>query len=70
MGSDGGAWASDPAVAYGTYFVPQGVGADLIATLDGYSRTDVDTYAAESQRRAAAAWAEGRFAKSVVPVKE
>ncbi len=70
MGSDGGAWASDPAVAYGTYFVPQGVGADLIATLDGYTRTDVDTYAAESQRRAAAAWAEGRFAKSVVPVKD
>jgi acetyl-CoA C-acetyltransferase len=70
MGSDGGAWASDPAVAYSTYFVPQGVGADLIATLDGYSRTDVDTYAAESQRRAAAAWAEGRFAKSVLPVKD
>ncbi|MGI9246939.1 MAG: acetyl-CoA C-acetyltransferase [Steroidobacteraceae bacterium] len=70
MGSDGGAWAADPAVAYGTYFVPQGVGADLIATLDGYSRTDVDKYAAESQRRAAAAWADGRFAKSVVPVKD
>jgi acetyl-CoA C-acetyltransferase len=70
MGSDGGAWAADPAVAYGTYFVPQGVGADLIATLDGYSRTDVDTYAAESQRRAAAAWAEGRFAKSVIPVRD
>jgi acetyl-CoA C-acetyltransferase len=70
MGSDGGAWASDPAVAYSTYFVPQGVGADLIATLDGYTRTDVDTYAAESQRRAAAAWAEGRFAKSVVPVRD
>ena len=70
MGSDGGAWASDPAVAYSTYFVPQGVGADLIATLDGYTRTDVDTYAAESQRRAATAWAEGRFAKSVVPVRD
>ena len=61
MGSDGGAWAADPAVAYNTYFVPQGVGADLIATIDGYSRTDVDSYAAESQRRAAAAWADGRF---------
>ena len=70
MGSDGGAWAADPAVAYNTYFVPQGVGADLIATIDGYSRTDVDTFAAESQRRAAAAWADGRFAKSVMPVKD
>jgi acetyl-CoA C-acetyltransferase len=70
IGSDGGAWASDPAVAYQTYFVPQGIGADLIATLDGYSRRDVDAYAVESQRRAAAAWAEGRFAKSIVPVKD
>ena len=70
MGSDGGAWVADPAVAYNTYFVPQGVGADLIATLDGYTREDVDTYAAESQRRAAAAWSDGRFAKSVVPVKD
>jgi acetyl-CoA C-acetyltransferase len=70
IGSDGGAWASDPAVAYHTYFVPQGIGADLIATLDGYSRRDVDAFAVESQRRAAAAWAEGRFAKSVVPVKD
>ena len=70
MGGDGGAWMMDPAVAYNTYFVPQGVGADLIATLDGYSRTDVDTFAAESQRRAAAAWGEGRFARSVLPVKD
>jgi acetyl-CoA C-acetyltransferase len=70
IGSDGGAWAADPAVAYQTYFVPQGIGADLIATLDGYSRRDVDAFAVESQRRAAAAWAEGRFAKSVVPVKD
>ncbi len=70
MGSDGGAWATDPAVAYNTYFVPQGVGADLIATLDGYSRTDVDRFAAESQRRAAAAWADHRFARSIVPVKD
>jgi acetyl-CoA C-acetyltransferase len=70
IGSDGGAWVADPAVAYGTYFVPQGIGADLIATLDGYSRADVDAYAVESQRRAAAAWAEGRFARSILPVKD
>ncbi len=70
IGADGGAWIADPAVAYHTYFVPQGIGADLIATLDGYSRRDVDAYAVESQRRAAAAWAEGRFAKSVVPVRD
>jgi acetyl-CoA C-acetyltransferase len=70
IGSDGGAWVADPAVAYNTYFVPQGVGADLIATLDGYSRETVDGYAVESQRRAAAAWAEGRFAGSIVPVKD
>jgi acetyl-CoA C-acetyltransferase len=70
IGSDGGAWVADPAVAYQTYFVPQGVGADLIATLDGYSRQQVDAYAVESQRRAATAWAEGRFARSVVPVRD
>ena len=70
IGADGGAWIGDPAVAYATYFVPQGIGADLIATLDGYSRSDVDAFAVESQRRAAAAWKEGRFAKSVVPVKD
>jgi acetyl-CoA C-acetyltransferase len=70
IGSDGGAWVADPAVAYQTYFVPQGVGADLIATLDGYSRAQVDAYAVESQRRAATAWAEGRFARSVVPVRD
>jgi len=70
IGSDGGAWVADPAVAYNTYFVPQGVGADLIATLDGYTRETVDGYAVESQRRAAAAWAEGRFAGSIVPVKD
>jgi acetyl-CoA C-acetyltransferase len=70
IGSDGGAWVADPAVAYQTYFVPQGVGADLIATLDGYTRTHVDAYAVESQRRAATAWAEGRFARSVVPVRD
>jgi acetyl-CoA C-acetyltransferase len=70
MGSDGGAWAMDPAVAFKTYFAPQGIGADLIATVDGFSRDDVDAYAVESQRRAARAWAEKRFAKSIIPVKD
>jgi acetyl-CoA C-acetyltransferase len=68
IGSDGGAWALDPETSYGTYFVPQGVSADLIATLGGFTRDDVDAYAVRSQQRAAAAWAEGRFAASVVPV--
>jgi acetyl-CoA C-acetyltransferase len=68
MGSDGGAWAMDPATAYDTYFVPQGVSADLIATIEGFSRADVDAYAVQSQERAAKAWAGGYFAKSVVPV--
>ena len=68
MGYDSGAWTSDPRVALHNYYVPQGIGADLIATLEGYSRTDVDAYATESQRRAAAAWNEGRFARSIVPV--
>jgi acetyl-CoA C-acetyltransferase len=70
MGSDGGAWAMDPDTAYTTGFVPQGIGADLIATLEGYSREDVDTFAVESQTRAAKAWANGYFARSVVPVKD
>ena len=70
MGADGGAWAMDPAVAYKTYFMPQGIGADLIATKYGFSRNDVDAYAVESQKRAARAWNEGRFAKSVVGVKD
>jgi acetyl-CoA C-acetyltransferase len=70
MGSDGGAWAMDPETAYGTYFVPQGVGADLIATIEGFSREDVDAYAARSQELAAKAQAEGRFNGSVVPVKD
>jgi acetyl-CoA C-acetyltransferase len=70
MGADGGAWAMDPAVAYKTYFMPQGIGADLIATKYGFSRNDVDAYAVESQRRAARAWNEGRFAKSVVGVRD
>lgn len=70
MGSDGGAWAMDPATNYDTYFSPQGIGADLIATLENFSREDVDRYAERSQRLAAQAWDEGRFAKSVVPVKD
>src|ERR1700684_2593366 len=68
MGSDGGAWAMDPETAYDTYFVPQGIGADLIATVEEFSREEVDTYASRSQERAAAAQADGRFATSVVPV--
>jgi acetyl-CoA C-acetyltransferase len=70
MASDGGAWATDPAVAYKTYFAPQGIGADVIATKFGFSRDDVDAYAVESQKRAKRAWDEGRFAKSIVPVKD
>ena len=70
MGSDGGAWAMDPATAFDTSFVPQGIGADLIATLEGYSREDVDAYAAESQARAAKAQANGYFDGSVIPVRD
>jgi acetyl-CoA C-acetyltransferase len=70
MGSDGGAWAMDPETNYDTSFIPQGVGADLIATVEEFSRDDVDAYAARSQERAASAQAEGRFAGSVVPVKD
>jgi acetyl-CoA C-acetyltransferase len=70
MGADSGAWAADPRVAFHNYFAPQGIGADMIATLDGFSRRDVDAYAAESQRRAAVAWKEGRFKNSVVPVTD
>ena len=70
IGSDGGAWSEDPETSYETYFAPQGIGADLIATLEGFSRDDVDAYAAQSQQRAAAAWSGGRFAKSVVPVRD
>ena len=70
MGSDGGAWPTDPTSAFHTYFVPQGVSADVIATIYGFSRDDVDAYAMESQRRAAQSWAEGRFARSVIPVKD
>ncbi|MFD6531443.1 acetyl-CoA C-acetyltransferase [Streptomyces sp. NPDC060184] len=70
MGSDGGAWAMDPMTSFETGFAPQGIGADLIATVEGFSRRDVDEYAALSQERAAEAWKEGRFARSVVPVKD
>ncbi len=69
MGSDGGAMVADPEMGFDHYFVPQGVGADLIATKYGYSRDDVDAYSVESQKRAAKAWEEGRFKNSVVPVK-
>lgn len=68
MGSDGGAWAMDPETNMDTAFVPQGIGADLIATVEGFTRDDVDAYAVRSQERAARAEDEGRFAKSVVPV--
>ena len=70
MGSDGGAWAMDPATALTTSFVPQGIGADLIATLEGWTREDVDAYAAESQARAAKAQANGYFDGSVIPVRD
>jgi acetyl-CoA C-acetyltransferase len=70
MASDGGAMAMDPATSYDCFFVPQGIGADLIATIEGFSRDDVDTYAVRSQELAAAAWSGGYFAKSVVPVKD
>jgi acetyl-CoA C-acetyltransferase len=68
MGSDGGPWATDPATALTTGFVPQGIGADLIATLEGFGREDVDAFAAESHHRAAKAWANGYFADAIVPV--
>ena len=68
IGSDGGAWAMDPEANHALSFVPQGIGADLIATIEGFSREDVDTYALLSQERAAKAWAGGHFARSVVPV--
>jgi acetyl-CoA C-acetyltransferase len=70
MGADGGAWPIDPAVAFPHHFVPQGISADLIATLDGYTREQVDAYAVESQRRAAEAWKDGRFARSIVPIRD
>jgi acetyl-CoA C-acetyltransferase len=70
MGSDGGAWAMDPETNYDTSFIPQGIGADLIATVEGFTRDDVDAYAARSQERASTAQAEGRFADSVIPVRD
>src|SRR5215212_11390964 len=70
MGSDGGAWAMDPETNYETYFIPQGISADLIATIEGFSRQDVDEYALGSQERAAKAWTNGNFAKSIVPVTD
>ncbi|CAM5615620.1 acetyl-CoA C-acetyltransferase [Streptomyces viridifaciens] len=70
MASDGGAWFADPMTSYETNFVPQGIGADLIATIEGLSRTDVDAFAAESQARAAKAQADGLFDRSVVPVRD
>ncbi len=70
MGSDGGAWPTDPATAFKTYFVPQGISADLIATKYGFSRDDVDAYAVESQKRAARSWKEKRFERSIMPVKD
>jgi len=70
MGAAGGSWATDPTIAMKSYFTPQGVSADLIATKYGFTRTDVDAYAVQSQQRAAQAWKEGRFKKSIVPVKD
>jgi acetyl-CoA C-acetyltransferase len=70
MGSDGGAWAMDPETAYDARFVPQGISADLIATIEGFSRADVDSYAVESQHRTAKAWSNGYFQRSVVPVRD
>ncbi len=70
MGSDGGAWPVDPRAAIRTYFVPQGVSADVIATQSGYSRQDVDAYAVESHRRAANAASSGWFSNSIVPVRD
>jgi acetyl-CoA C-acetyltransferase len=70
IGASGGAWPVDPAIAIKSYFLPQGVSADLIATKYGFSRDDVDAYAVRSQQRAAKSWEEGRFARSVVPVSD
>jgi acetyl-CoA C-acetyltransferase len=70
MGADGGAMAIDPQTAYHTHFIPQGISADLIATRQGYTRRDVDSYAVESQRRAAQAWQNGWFGKSIIPIHD
>ena len=70
LGASGGAWPVDPAIAIKSWFMPQGVSADLIASKYGFSRDDCDAYAVESQKRSAASWAEGRFADAVVPVRD
>jgi acetyl-CoA C-acetyltransferase len=70
MGADGGPYAQDPTTVYDTYFVPQGIGADLIATMEGFSREDVDAFAVSSQRKAEHAWTSGYFARSIVPVRD
>ncbi|KAF0127954.1 MAG: acetyl-CoA C-acetyltransferase [Xanthobacteraceae bacterium] len=70
MGASGGAWPVDPSIAVKSYFMPQGISADLIATKYGFSRDDVDAYSVESQKRAARSWEEGRFKNSVIPVKD
>jgi acetyl-CoA C-acetyltransferase len=70
MGGGGSAWAVDPTIAFKSYFVPQGISADLVATKYGFSRDDVDAYAMRSQQRAARAWSEGRFKRSITPVKD
>jgi len=70
MGSDMGAWPTDPSSAFPTYFVPQGISADMIASKWGFSRDDVDAYSVESHKRAARSWAEGRFKRSIMPVKD
>lgn len=69
MGADGGAWYADPTVSYQLHYVPQGIGADLISTMDGFTRPMVDAFAVQSQQRAARAWSEGRFAKSILSVR-
>lgn len=70
IGTDGGAWAFDPATSFDTSYIPQGIGADLIATTEGFTREDVDAFAVRSQQRAAAAWENGHFARSIVPVRD
>ena len=70
MGYDSGAWTADPSVAYSNYYAPQGIGADLIATIDGFTREDVDRFAVESQRKAAHAWSKGYFKNAIVPVRD
>lgn len=70
MGASGGAWPNDPDLAFKSYFVPQGISADLIATRDGITRDDVDAFAVESQKRAAAAWTKGYFKNSVIPIRD